>query len=341
MKAIVMQGEPGKASLVTDRPYPKPRPGYLLVDVKAVALNPTDWKHIDYTNTKNCLSGCDYAGVVAETGTGYSKAWKVGDRICGFVHGGNDRESEDGAFAERIAVKADIQMRIPDSMSFEEASTLGVGIVTCGQGLFQQMGLDLPSKPNSKGEYILIYGGSSATGSLGIQFVKMAGYTPITTCSPRNFGLVKSLGAAEAFDYNDPECAKKIREYTNNNLKYVWDTISLTNTAQICTDAIGPAGGIYGTLLVVKSPRNDVKTTVSLGYTAAGEPIKKWVWDIPDTTEDFEFMKTWLAEVEPMLQQGRVKVHPPKVGKGLENVFEGLDLMRHDKVSGQKLVYVL
>lgn len=121
----------------------------------------------------------------------------------------------------------------------------------------------------------------------------------------------------------------------------MWDTISLTNTAQICTDAIGPAGGIYGTLLVVKSPRNDVKTTVSLGYTAAGEPIKKWVWDIPDTTEDFEFMKTWLAEVEPMLQQGRVKVHPPKVGKGLENVFEGLDLMRHDKVSGQKLVYVL
>ena len=175
MKAIVHQGEPGKASLITDRPYPKRRSGYVLVDVKAVALNPTDWKHIDrpFLNTKGCLSGCDYAGVVIEIGTGYSKPWKVGDRICGFVHGGNELQAEDGAFAERIAAKAEVQMRIPDSMSFEEAATLGVGVVTCGQGLFQQMGLSLSSSPSNTKDTVLIYGGSSATGSLGIQFVKL------------------------------------------------------------------------------------------------------------------------------------------------------------------------
>ena len=173
MKAVVMQGEPGKASLVTDRPYPSPRPGYVLVDVKAVALNPTDWKHIDRINTKGSLSGCDYAGIVAETGTGYSKQWNVGDRICGFAHGGNELQLEDGAFAERIAVKADVQTRIPDSMSFGDAATLGVGVMTCGQGLFQKMELNLPSQPSTKGEVILIYGGSSATGTLGIQFAKL------------------------------------------------------------------------------------------------------------------------------------------------------------------------
>lgn len=99
-KAIVLQGEPGQAKLVTDRPWPRHRPGYLLVDVKAVALNPTDWKHVDYRNTAQCLSGCDYAGVVKETGEGYTKDWKVGDRIAGFSHGGNELEHEDGAFAE-------------------------------------------------------------------------------------------------------------------------------------------------------------------------------------------------------------------------------------------------
>jgi len=82
-------------------------------------------------------------------------------------------QPEDGAFAERIAAKADIQMRIPENMSFEDAATLGVGVVTCGQGLFQQMGLKLPSNPSTKGEFILIYGGSSATGSLGIQIAKL------------------------------------------------------------------------------------------------------------------------------------------------------------------------
>lgn len=41
-----------------------------------------------------------------------------------------------GAFAERIAAKADVAYRIPTGMTFEEAATLGVGILTAGQGLF-------------------------------------------------------------------------------------------------------------------------------------------------------------------------------------------------------------
>lgn len=172
-KAIELQGEPGIAKLVTDRRLPRHRPGYVLVNVKAVALNPTDWKHVDYLNTKGALSGCDFAGVVAETGEGYTKDWKVGDRIAGLVHGGNQLELEDGAFAERIAVRSDIAFRIPDKLSFEEASTLGVGIITVAQGLFQQMGLSWPNNPSSSGDFILIYGGSSATGTLGIQFAKL------------------------------------------------------------------------------------------------------------------------------------------------------------------------
>ena len=119
------------------------------------------------------MSGCDYAGVVAEAGTGYDKAWKVGDRIAGVAHGGNSLEHEDGAFAERIAVKADVQMRVPENLSFEDAATMGVGVFTCGQGLFQQMGLNWPTDPSTKGEFVFIYGGSSATGTLGIQFAKL------------------------------------------------------------------------------------------------------------------------------------------------------------------------
>jgi NADPH:quinone reductase-like Zn-dependent oxidoreductase len=173
MKAIVLGGEPGLVSLVTDRHQPKPRPGYVLVDVKAVALNPTDWKHVDMFNHKGLLIGCDYSGVVAETGTGYDTQWKVGDRICGFVHGGNQLQQEDGAFAERIAVKADIQMKILDDMSYEDSATLGVAVVTCGQGLFQQMGLNWPNNPSTSGDFVFVYGGSSAMGTAGIQFAKL------------------------------------------------------------------------------------------------------------------------------------------------------------------------
>lgn len=172
-RAIELQGEPGQAALVTDRRLPRQRPGYVLVDVKAIALNPTDWKHRDSLNTKGAILGCDFAGVVAETGQGYNKAWNKGDRIAGFAHGGNSLELEDGAFAERIAVRADIAFRIPDHLTFEQAATLGVGVITVGQGMFQQMGLSWPTSPSTKRDFILIYGGSSATGTLGIQFAKL------------------------------------------------------------------------------------------------------------------------------------------------------------------------
>ncbi|KAH8887199.1 zinc-binding oxidoreductase alcohol dehydrogenase [Thozetella sp. PMI_491] len=341
MKAIVHQGEPGKASLVTDRPYPRLRPGYVLVDVKAVALNPTDWKHIDYQNSKGAQSGCDFAGVVAETGIGYSKAWQKGDRICGFAHGANCLENEDGSFAERIAVKADLAFRIPDNISFADASTLGVGLVTCAQGLFQQMGLNVPSHPTTKGELILIYGGSSATGMLGIQFAKLAGYTPIATCSPSNFELVKALGAVAVFDYRDEQCAAQINSFTKNALSYVWDTIGSPDSVKICAEVISP-GGSYGAILKLEFPRSDVKTTYSLGYTAIGETIEKRGVRIEARPDHFEFMKKWVAEEgEPILQEGRLKLPPTQVGSGLEGVLDGLDLMRQGKVSGTKLVYVL
>jgi NADPH:quinone reductase-like Zn-dependent oxidoreductase len=173
MKALVMKGDK-QASVVSDRPLPKMRPGYVLVKVAAVALNPTDWKHIAGLNVPGLLCGCDYAGTVEKTGTGYTKQWKEGDRISGIAHGGNSKQPEDGAFAEHIVVKADVQWRLPDSMSFEEGSTLGVGILTVGQGLFQTLKLDLPTDgAQKKDEYVLIYGGSTATGALGLQFLKL------------------------------------------------------------------------------------------------------------------------------------------------------------------------
>jgi NADPH:quinone reductase-like Zn-dependent oxidoreductase len=173
MKALVMKGDK-QASVVSDRPQPQVRTGYVLVKVAAVALNPTDWKHIEFLNHPGLLVGCDYAGTVERTGTGYAKEWKVGDRISGMAHGGNKFQPEDGAFAEHIIAKADVAWRLPSGMSFEEGATLGVGILTVGQGLFQDLKLDLPTDgAQKKDEHVLIYGGSTATGALGLQFLKL------------------------------------------------------------------------------------------------------------------------------------------------------------------------
>jgi NADPH:quinone reductase-like Zn-dependent oxidoreductase len=55
---------------------------------------------------------------------------------------------------------SDLQMHIPKDLSFEEASTVSLGAITVGQGLYQKaLKLALPTEPIKSKEYVLIYGG--------------------------------------------------------------------------------------------------------------------------------------------------------------------------------------
>jgi NADPH:quinone reductase-like Zn-dependent oxidoreductase len=186
----------GKAA-VASIPIPRLRDDYILVKTIAVALNPTDWQTVDEipkSETTRLLLGCDYAGIVVEAGKDVTKNFKKGDRIAGGAHGGeflglqlirmelmvnigNDLEPEDGTFAEYIVVKGDVAIHIPDNISFEEAATLGCGIFTNALGLYRYLELPLLTFPleekRSDGPPLLIYGGSSASGTLAIQFAKL------------------------------------------------------------------------------------------------------------------------------------------------------------------------
>lgn len=176
MKAVVAKD--GKAIVVHDRPTPQLRDHFVLIEVAAVALNPTDWKHLEYgLVTDGCLVGCDFAGTVVEVGKGVNKKLSRGDRVAGVAHGGNSVQPEDGAFAEYIVAKGDVLIKLPDTLSFETAATLPLGVATVMQGLYQKgLKLSLPDKPNTDKSFVLIYGGATATGALGIQYAKL--YVP-------------------------------------------------------------------------------------------------------------------------------------------------------------------
>jgi NADPH:quinone reductase-like Zn-dependent oxidoreductase len=338
-KAIVVV-EQGKEGLVTDRPIPQLRDDYLIVKTVSVGLNPTDWKHVAYLSPPGVLVGCDYSGVVEAVGKDVKKKFAKGDRVCGFAHGGNAVQPEDGTFAEYIAAKGDLQWKIPESMSFQEAATLGVGISTVGQGLYQSLKLALPTEPIKDNTPILIYGGSTATGTLAIQSAKLSGYKVLTTCSPRNFDLVRSLGADEVYDYKDASAAAEIRKATDNKLKLVFDCISLEASAAFCDNALSTEGGEYSALLNIKIERENVNDRFTLAYTTLGEEFL--FGDIPFAAkpQDRAHAEKFIPIAEGLLNQGKIKVHRPKVGpNGLQGVLEGLKLLKEDKVSGEKLVY--
>lgn len=100
MKAIKVQD--GQKAAIEEVPVPKLRPTYVLVKTKAIALNPTDWKHVAGRGERGTTVGCDWAGEVVEIGSEVTKSLQKGDRVCGFTHGANSVEPEDGAFADYL-----------------------------------------------------------------------------------------------------------------------------------------------------------------------------------------------------------------------------------------------
>ncbi|KAG8163099.1 hypothetical protein KVR01_007577 [Diaporthe batatas] len=314
---------------------------YVLVRTKAVALNPTDWTTLDAPGDDGTIVGCDYAGVVEDVGREAAKRFRKGDRIAGFAHGGNDANPENGAFARYIAVKSDLQMHIPDGVSFEAASTVGCGVGSAGYGLYHVLNLRWPgSTPSESKETILIYGGSTATGAVAIQLAKLSGYNVITTCSPHNFDYVKSLGADSVFDYRASNVGKNIFEATEGSINKVYDTVSTPDSAAICAAAFGPHGGTYCNLLGIECPRSDIESVYFLGYDMSGEAYIFERESYPARPDALEFGRKWYSLAEELWAGGKWQNHRQKVGdNGLLGVIDGMEKMRQGLVSGEKLVY--
>src|SRR4051812_38630358 len=85
---------------------------------------------------------------------------------------------------------------------------------------------------------LLIYGGSTASGILGIQFAVLSGYRVITTSSPHNYDYMKSLGVSETFDYHSLTCARDIKAATKGQLRLAWDCVSGNDSAKLCAEAM-------------------------------------------------------------------------------------------------------
>ncbi|RMZ89596.1 hypothetical protein DV736_g3180, partial [Chaetothyriales sp. CBS 134916] len=121
-------------------------------------------------------------------------------------------------------------------------------------------------------------------------------------------------------------------------VKYVWDTICEQQTADFCSKVIAP-GGKLGAIGGVEPPRDDITITRTLGYTATGETVKKPWATFPEeiTKAHYEWIKKWADLVDELLAEGKIKPHPPKVRKGLENVIEGMDEMKEGKTLSQTM----
>lgn len=221
-----------------------------------------------------------------------------------------------------------------------------------GQGLYQSLKLPFPDSPLANPVPILIYGGSTATGILGIQFAKLSGLIVITTSSPRNFDYLKSLGADTVYDYHkDTETlAQEIKAATKNKLTLSWDCSPTEDSARLCALAMSDSeSGKYSSLLridagIIKTANPRVESESTLGYSAFGETFSRYGMTFEAKPEDREFAGLFWELSRGLLADGRIKVAKMAIdqgGKGLDGVLKGLDDLKQGRVSGTKLVYRL
>ncbi|MCJ1264166.1 hypothetical protein MMC22_004037 [Lobaria immixta] len=337
----------GTLTLSHNAKVPVLQPDMVLVRTHHVALNPADGKMVDYSATPGAVSGYDFAGEIVAVGSAVTRPLAVGDRVCGVVHGMNALCPEVGAFAQYVGATAEFVLKIPEDMSYDVAASLGTGAGTAGMALFHSLKIPASTeKPAEKPFFVLVYGASTATGTMSLQLLRLANLRPIAICSPRNFSLVKSYGAEAAFDYHSTSCAEDVKAYTKNTCKYALDCVVEGSSMQICYAALGRAGGKYCGLEPFperQHTRKMVKPDWIMGLTIYGKKVAlDGVYGRDEIPEDYEFGKEWFSILQRLLDQGKIRNHPIKNGDGgFEGVLQGIDSLRKGLISGYKLVYAV
>jgi NADPH:quinone reductase-like Zn-dependent oxidoreductase len=195
MKAVEYDryGPPGVLA-IRDVPRPRPRPGELLVRVRAAALNPKDV--LVRAGKYRLLSGrrfpkrvgFDWAGEVAEVGPGVTGV-APGAAYWGMLDG-----YQGGACAEVLAVPAAWGAPKPTSLDFERAAAVPLAASTALQALRDVAGVEA-------GMRVLVNGASGGVGVFAVQIARLLGARVTTTSSAANLELCRSLGAEAALDY--------------------------------------------------------------------------------------------------------------------------------------------
>ncbi|KZV63566.1 dehydrogenase [Peniophora sp. CONT] len=307
---------------------PKAGDKEVLVNVVAAALNPADWKIMNGLGKTGSVPGHDFAGVIAELGpAAESTGLKVGDRVTSYVPWARGLS---GSFAEYVAATAELCIPLPDSWTFEQGAQVGVGMYTAFQALYESINLpEAFSEGTPTSIPLLVYGASSAVGIYAVQIAKATGFKVFAVCSPKNFDLVKSLGAEATFDYKDSAVSQKIKDASGGKIQYAFDAISEHGSAKIIAGALSSEGGKIATLGVYNETDK----------AALGPHVTHQFSNAYALFSDSHSPK-YSKIAKRLLAEGKVKPSPVRVWEnGLAGINEAKQYMIDGKVSGEKLVF--
>jgi NADPH:quinone reductase-like Zn-dependent oxidoreductase len=335
--AILLQK--GDILTVEQRNTPEPGPDELLIEVKAVALNPVDYYQRDFGMPPvpfyPAVIGSDTAGIVAKVGSGVASGPPPGTRVIAFASSFYQNGSPDhGAFQKYALAQYEGVIPLPEELSFEQGAVFPLGVMTALTA-WTSIGISLDTKYSaSDKQAVLIWGGASSVGTFAIQSAKGLGFTVYATASAKHHEYLKVLGAHAVFNYKDSDVVEKIVEAVKK------DGLALTTAHCVVDQSLQP------TLDVLKQTKGNAAAKVAHSpLLPDGHPTlenTEIVFNFPSmdkSVRDKHIHKCFHGWLQAGLKSGSVVPSPAlQVERGgLEGLNAVLDKLKAG-VSGTKIV---
>lgn len=337
----------------------------ILVKVMAVGLNPIDWKGPDFNfglPSLPWINGRDLAGVVVKAHRNLRRL-RVGDVVLS--PSTDYRDIRKAAFQEYVISTEHNSARVPRDLPIQTSAVIGVAFVTAALALGVCIGLDFSTSATLKGpnlfellrevepiayasdireeclngitksdrakpgDWIAIWGASSATGVVALQLAKLSGLRTIAIVDVAKYGeKLLAAGAELLVDRLDTERAiAVVRGVTNGRLRFAFDTVG-RETA----DYLQRALGIESSHLIGLT---GLPKTATEGVAHHNVPIKSF-HDIPKIGET---LMVWLEQL--LLTKRLIGPEVETAMGGLSGINKALGLLREGAVTGKRLVVPL
>jgi NADPH:quinone reductase-like Zn-dependent oxidoreductase len=180
---------------------PSPRPGEVLIRVRAAGVNPTDWKHRagkGFLGDPPLVLGWDVCGTVVETGYGVT-IHRTGDEVFGML----PYPFGHGSHAEFVTGPARAFVARPEGVDAVQAGALPLVSLTAWQALVDTAML-------GPGQRVLVHAAAGGVGHVAVQVAKSRGAYVVGTASAAKHGFLRSLGTDEQVDYRETDFAEAV-----------------------------------------------------------------------------------------------------------------------------------
>ena len=231
MRAIVIKQYGGPEVLqIEERPDPEPKPGHVVIDVKAFGLN-----HAEIYFRKGAwgdvaeITGIECVGTVrSDPDSRFAPSQKVTALVGGLGR------SMNGSYAEQVCVPTTNVVAVDSNLSWEDLAAIPESYATAWTSLMGVLAL-------GKGRIVAIRGATSALGQAAVNIANQAGARVVaTTRNSSRAAMLDALGAKEVL-LESPELAKRIREHHPQGIDAVLDIVG--NTTMLDSLAMLKRGG--------------------------------------------------------------------------------------------------